>query len=163
MPQRKIWECWDRLERHPLFWHHDRLGLFPPHCRHGHSRVHHKGTQQFSRQENHHTIKPAPPSTSLSVWCANPTHKRQQQFSPLWRRRHKTPPSSHQKPPILCTDLQDHHNICTISSLASAQSKITVETAAQIMQIINYATTHPDAVVRLTFSNMALYRVSNTS
>jgi hypothetical protein len=57
----------------------------------------------------------------------------------------------------------DSTMLVTLGTLASAQANATVTTAKAITQLLNYAATHPNAVVRYHASDMTLYLHSDAS
>jgi len=53
--------------------------------------------------------------------------------------------------------------LVTLSTIASQQSKATVDTIKATTQLLNYFATHPNATVRFTASDMVLHIVSDAS
>jgi len=53
--------------------------------------------------------------------------------------------------------------LVTLSTIASQQSKATLDTIKATTQLLNYCATHPNATVRFTASGMVLHIVSDAS
>ena len=57
----------------------------------------------------------------------------------------------------------DNTMLASLGSLAGAQSQVTQKTMQAMMQLLNYAATHPDAQIMFTASGMILYIESDAS
>ena len=53
--------------------------------------------------------------------------------------------------------------LVALNTIADQQSKITQETDKKVVQLLNYATTHPEAITRCHASGMILHMHSDAS
>jgi hypothetical protein len=64
---------------------------------------------------------------------------------------------------LYCARAIDNTMLVALGSLAAAQTKGTQATGHACTQLLNYATTHPDAIIRFHTSGMILHLHSDAS